>query len=417
MRVRFVAQPYSDQRSLLEFLTDASDDAEAIVCVVAWVRRSGLSVIEDSLRAFTGRGGRSALFVGIDQGLATRQGLELALQIFDAVYVVHDESAGGRRTFHPKVYVASKPDVARVFVGSNNLTPGGLQANYEAALEVDLDVTMPEDTLLLGELQAYVARLQQDTAICKPLDSPLLAELAAHPRYRILDEDVAAPVEPDEATSATVGGGATPPLVGAPLFGSSDQEQRGFPRRLRTTPGAVVPTVPPSPSTPSGGAGPAAMPPSGGATGATTVAVARRWFKRMPASDAQHPPLATSNITGALRLTQAGHPIDQRTYFRNEFFGGLGWGPDPDRAGGEIVWVDFDVVVAGRRRGVVALAVVHDPSRVSGQGNFATTIKWGALLDEIRSGNYVDDFVTLERITPSDFRLVVSGAPAGPFAR
>lgn len=417
MRVRLLAQPYRDQRSLLEFLSEACDDAEAIVCIVAWARRSGLSVIQGQLRTFARRGGNSTLFVGIDQGLATRQGLELALEIFDAVYVVHDESAGGRRTFHPKVYVASMPNAARVLIGSNNLTPGGLQGNYEAAFEVDLDLALPDDTRLNGELHAYVERLARDTAICRPLDSALLGELAANPRYRIADEDAVAPVEPDEAASTTAGVGETPPAA-ARLFGTSDQQQRGFPRGIPIGAGTVATNPPPAPpARPTTIAMPRPIPPPGGAAGATPAGVARRWFKRMPASDAQHPPLATSNITGALRLTQAGHPIDQRTYFRNEFFGVVAWGPDPDRAGGEVVWVDFDVVLGGRTLGVVELAVVHDSRRVAGQGNFATTIKWGELLDEMRSGNYVDDFVTLERTAANAFYLIVAAAPPGPFIR
>jgi len=38
-----------------------------------------------------------------------------------------------------------------------------------------------------------------------------------------------------------------------------------------------------------------------------------------------HPPTLGSNPTGNLKLTQAGHNIDWRTYFRYEMFGDLDW--------------------------------------------------------------------------------------------
>lgn len=404
MRAALVAQPFEDERSLLDYLTDVCGDAEEIFCVVAWAKRSGLAVVQPGLATFAARGGHSTLLVGIDQGLATRQGLELARALFGEVYVVHDESAGGRRTFHPKIYLASKPGEARLFVGSNNLTPGGLQGNYEAALDVALDLSNAEDASLYADVRAYIDRLKADTEVCKPLTDALLESLLGSARYRIADEDTAPPLEPDEAAARERG----EPQGGPRLFGSSDEGRRPFPRapgtaaRTRRRAGGGEPARPGARAAPASGA---------------SLAVIRRWFKRMPASDAQRPPRPNSNITGALRLTRAGHPIDQRTYFRDEFFRGAAWRPDPERPGGEVTDIDFDVVVGTAVIGQTGLRVVHDPRRVAGQGNFATTIRWGPLIETLRAGNYVGQHVTLEQLDDGTYRLIVAPTPTGSFMR
>ncbi len=147
------------------------------------------------------------------------------------------------------------------------------------------------------------------------------------------------------------------------------------------------------------------------------MTLARRWFKKLPPDNAQHPRRATTNVTGSLRLTKAGHPIDFRTYFRDSFFRGLPWGPDtrPQRAGGEAVEVDFTVSLPGQPEKKARLLVAHDPRRVAGQNNFATSVHWGELMPDMRATDYTDYFVTLERYSDDSFRLVIAPTETGPF--
>jgi hypothetical protein len=234
MRVEFVAQPYEDESNLCQFIEGACEDSDCagLIFVVAWAKRSGLGVVAEDLRAFRGRGGTSTLLVGISQGGASRQGLEMAADLFDRVFIVHDEGV----TFHPKVYLAEGSTRARLLVGSANLTAGGLQANYEASLHVELDLAEPADVALRDEIRAYVQRLVADVGIVRPLDDGLLAELVRNRRYRIQDEDeLPAEREPDEAVGSEAGSTAEPSL-----FGRSADRKRGYPPASRSSPARLA---------------------------------------------------------------------------------------------------------------------------------------------------------------------------------
>src|SRR4051794_19699736 len=104
MEVSFIGQPFPDAEQLGACISQAlnAGDRDAAWIVTAWGKRSGLSRIADDLEAFRARGGRADIILGVDEGGATREGLELALDLFDSVLVFHDP---GTRTFHPKVYV------------------------------------------------------------------------------------------------------------------------------------------------------------------------------------------------------------------------------------------------------------------------------------------------------------------------
>jgi hypothetical protein len=143
----------------------------------------------------------------------------------------------------------------------------------------------------------------------------------------------------------------------------------------------------------------------------------RRWFKRLPKADAQHPAQATTNVTGALRLTQARHPIDQRTYFRNTFFADLPWAADmrPRRAGGEAVTLQVEVHLPGSAPRTANLLIAHDLSRVSGQGNFSTSIHWGVLQADMFATDYTGKVVTLERLADGTCRLTIADGATGAF--
>lgn len=411
MRVRFVAQPYDDQTNLREFLGEVCGDARysTLTCVVAWAKRSGLSVVADDLSAFSARG-ESVLLVGIDQGGATKQGLAAALELFGNVYVVHDRGV----TFHPKVYLAEGDEAGRLFVGSANLTAGGLQANYEAALDVDLDFTLQADRELRDEVHAYITRLVGDAAVTLPLDEALLDGLASGRKYRIQDEDVVAPQhEPDEASGSGPDGDAG----GTDFFGASAERKRGYPGRPGGGAGGRGRRGQPAGG--AGGHGGGTAPPVGRGTTAPAapLTVARRWFKKLPPDNAQHPRRAGTNVTGSLRLTKAGHPIDFRTYFRDSFFRGLSWGPDPrpQRAGGEAVEVDFIVSLPGQPDKTARLLVAHDPRREAGQNNFSTSVHWGELMPDMRATDYTGYIVTLERYSDDSFKLVIAPTETGPF--
>ena len=142
MKIHFVGQPFAEHPNLVDFIEHARDEGFAeLKIAVAWAKRSGLGRVWDALGEFRDQGGRITLIVGVSEGGATKEGLELALEAADQGYVFHDP----RRTFHPKVYFASSLGQRSLMVGSSNLTAGGLSWNYEASIWVDWDAGEGKD--------------------------------------------------------------------------------------------------------------------------------------------------------------------------------------------------------------------------------------------------------------------------------
>lgn len=303
MDVRFVAQPNADGRDLRDFLDAVSADPELdqLDVVVAWAKRSGLHRVRPQLEAVRHRPGTSRLIVGIDEGGATRQGLELAREIFSSVHVFHDASS---RTFHPKIYLATGQKSARLLVGSNNLTAGGVYYNYEAALECVLQ--LPADDAVFAGVRGFIDRLYADSGVCLELTDDLFGELITNSRYRVRDEDVRGPsssegTDGEAPEDVDVDASGEDPVGQAPsAFGKSAEKKRTDPapfragRKRNALPKKAVKKGAPAerPKSPSPGGG-------GGAAPGASASVVARWFKKMSYSDAQQPRTPTS---GASRI-------------------------------------------------------------------------------------------------------------------
>ena len=160
----FEAAPFGDGPSLPAVLANAADGgASQALVATAWLRRAGLAAVHAPLTAIAGCGGPVRLLVGCEFGGTTRDAVTDAVQFGADVRVFHDIDP--RKTFHPKVYLAWNLRTAWLFVGSNNLTPGGVQDNYEAGLS--LRATIAPDLPAFGDrdmIQQAVANLM-DNAI------------------------------------------------------------------------------------------------------------------------------------------------------------------------------------------------------------------------------------------------------------
>lgn len=397
MEVRFIGQPFSAYPTSHQILTEAMAVAQELTAVVAWAKRSGLSRLQGELTAFRAGGGTSRLAVGIDEGGATRQGLELALQLFDQVFVFHDIAG---RTFHPKFYLFENNETATVMLGSSNMTAGGLYFNYEANFVLELDLAEVSDRELRDLMRAYVQGLIDDAGACIQLSPLILQQLIEQRKYQIQDEDTRRKYPPggliDSDSSMDVGSTS--------LFTTGTAQKHPIPPGLRHGAGPPVapPAPPPGPPPPPAPPGPPPAFPD----------IEMRWYKRMSASDAQHPPNANSAPTGNLKLTQAHHQIDHTTYFRDEFFVTGAW----QNVGGnrERAEIPIDIVVEGGPLGAYDLVLDHDPGRVANQGNVPTWLHWGHdILRLLEERNYTGCFVVIDRLTNGRFRLEITSDRPG----
>ena len=142
-----------------------------LTVVVAWAKESGLGHIRPLLSAFRDGGGTARIILGIDEGGATVEGLRNAISDFDEATVLHDVFW----TFHPKLYIVDDK-AACVIVRSGNMTRGGLFANYEAGVCLDLDLTQEADAQVREKVIQYTQRLLEDCTSL-PLTEGLVKKL------------------------------------------------------------------------------------------------------------------------------------------------------------------------------------------------------------------------------------------------
>jgi HKD family nuclease len=183
VQVQMLFQPFEDDLSLYTVLKLVLTDDRfgEFTAVVAWAKESGLQHIRDPLRKFRARGGTARILLGIDTGGASVEGLHAAISDFDFATVLHDHASG---TFHPKLYIINGEAVSVIVIGSSNLTRGGLFANYEAGVRLELDLTQDADAQVHETVTSYVQRLWQD-GTSKPLTKDLVQQLLGNARYEI----------------------------------------------------------------------------------------------------------------------------------------------------------------------------------------------------------------------------------------
>jgi HKD family nuclease len=153
-----------------------SGDWRRVEIAVAWVRRSGMRLLNRSLQKFLQSGGVVQITVGVDientsfEGLSDLLGLAAHGQI--ETFIHHNEDR--EVVFHPKVYLFRNKTAARLIVGSNNLTRAGLYMNTEAALVLDTPLGDPA----VSEARSALADWRDTaTGIVRRLDDALLGDL------------------------------------------------------------------------------------------------------------------------------------------------------------------------------------------------------------------------------------------------
>lgn len=409
MKATFVSQPFSGGPDMRAFIANCTSDPAVahLDIVVAWAKRSGLRLVQPTLAAFRARGGTIRMIVGVSEGGATRQGLEMTRAIADDPFVLHVPG----RTFHPKVYLATAATSARLLVGSQNLTAGGAMTNYEAGLDVSLDRAEADDEALFQAAADWIDDLVADVDVCLALDAALLAKLVADPRYRVGDEDAPRPGKPkpsDDDTDSVVDDDAA-----TPLFGKSKYPLKSTPSSSK--PGGASPGGSSTGSSPTAPAAPAPVT-SGPSLIATPVAitVVKRWFKELKAADAQQLG-GTSNPSGHVTLVNAGHPIDKRTYFRHDFFGSESW--KPQGAKNEVCTITAEVFIAGTTIGSRAFTIQHTPAFEAGQGNRSTVLHWDSLSSHMKLTSHVNEYLTIEKLSTGGYRLTIAPSEVGPFIK
>lgn len=178
MQVRFVAQPHGSQLGKL-FLDELANHKPptAVIIVSAFVARATVHRLKSRLHELHAAGTKVRLVIGVDMGGTSKEVLEeLCSWSPIEVFVFKNKKVGV--TFHPKIYVVERDHEAHLFVGSNNLTDGGLFKNYEGA--VRLSYALPADADSFATAKSELSKfLVPEAPVAKLLDEDYLKRLLA----------------------------------------------------------------------------------------------------------------------------------------------------------------------------------------------------------------------------------------------
>ena len=144
-------QPLNQKRLLNELKQCLGrNDLNNFKFVVAYAKSGPLKRLESDIQNWLHKGKSIEAVFGIDQRNTSQEALEFALDNFTQSYIAHVK---GRfdPTFHPKLYLFSGRDKAMAFIGSNNLTVGGTEINFETGVKFDLE--LPADQDIFNEVQ------------------------------------------------------------------------------------------------------------------------------------------------------------------------------------------------------------------------------------------------------------------------
>lgn len=163
------------RRLLDELKSDLdSDDYSDFRWLVAYAKAGPLQRLKSRLQSWRAKGRSVRAIFGIDQQGTSREALELALSLCDEVYITQERGI----TFHPKAYIFNGAAKARLYLGSNNLTVGGTETNFEAAVRVE--VALPADNAVLAEInELWDQLLPANCVATRLLDAALLNDLVA----------------------------------------------------------------------------------------------------------------------------------------------------------------------------------------------------------------------------------------------
>lgn len=133
--------------SIQECLKD--DDFNVFRMVVAFVKAGPLLRLEKDFDDWISKGNKIEAIFGIDEKGTSVEALEFSLKKFEKVYIAHVQAGAFNPTFHPKIYHFEGNEKSRLYIGSNNLTVGGIESNSET--NICLDFRHDEDEYLINK--------------------------------------------------------------------------------------------------------------------------------------------------------------------------------------------------------------------------------------------------------------------------
>jgi hypothetical protein len=391
MRTTTFSQPESQLG--VEFTKILSGHSfKRIIFVSAFTALKAILRIRESILRILESGTAVRLVLGIDLGGTSREVLEELLNWNCEVFLYHNPIS--RSTFHPKIYLFESINMGILFIGSNNLTDGGLYTNYEACSRYDF--IFPHD------------------AEC----------------YRTILTPIISFLEPEGPTVQRLNAAIIETLSIRGLLNTEDEARISL-RNRNTKPRVENTQLPENPFTPSLMPYPPLLKISIRKHSLANVHIAEPneesssnkllvrpqgilvWKKKLPRTDALNVNEGSHHV-GGVRLTQArfeipqGQRIDQTTYFRT-LFDDYDWETEPGGySNQEHTFIPMRIFIRGTDLGIHNFEISHKPSGESGQDNYTTILRWGRnFTPTIRNANLTGCIFNLYEISNLETEFLI----------
>lgn len=355
------------------------NDLDRALLSVAFVTKGGAELVAAELAA---AGKRADIFVGIRNGVTTREGLETLLNTGANLYYV--DTGSRELLFHPKIYICQCGNQATAIIGSANLTVGGLRNNIESSVVFELNLEQEDDHTFASSAFSEFDQLalSYPQHVARITRSQQLTDL--HAQGRLVDE-----TDRHRALAFT----------GAVVDDLPTMEMKALPlgrlTRRSTTVARSSPSVVEFPE---------------------TVAWSRTTFvkvwtsKQLTERDLNVPSAAGTHRTGSVNLDKGRLPdsIDHRRHFRFEVFSDLEWRPRNSAV--EEAHALFRLIVRGVDRGLFRLPIRHTTSTTSAsyrQRNAMTRLSWGDAREFVAQRNLIGRTMELHQDASNRDRFAI----------
>lgn len=369
-------------------------EIERVILSVAFVSESGVQQIKNELKAHKAH---VTVFAGVRNDITSLQGLVCLHGISSQLFTV---DTGSRMViFHPKLYFVRGKAIARLIVGSANLTLGGLNNNIEAGMLLDFDLLDATDAAAVKEIETLLDSMPKEhpenvmkIAAVADLDTLLASG-------RLVDEMAVPPPKP---TTSSRGAGSTDIV---PRIKLKVPQLRRALEKARATPKKAIPKVPAKVS----GGKPVSIP----SPATVGVELELVWeSKPLERRDLTIPTGNNTNQTGSINLDKGLLPeeVDHRPYFRDDVFPHLGWTVRSKTV--DEAYAKFQLVLKGISYGEFDLAIRHSNSTTSKtyiQKNAMTRLSWGPMREFVAHPDLIGRTLALYRdqVDPTRFVLEI----------
>jgi HKD family nuclease len=154
-KIKFIKpsdQPQGLNRLLNELIKNLENpEFNSFKFIVAYMKLTPFLKLFDNIQEWNKVGNKLEGISGIDQNGTSTEAIRFCLNYFDYLGIIHMKGRFSP-TFHPKIYIFKGEKKAIAYLGSNNLTFGGTEVNFESYIRITLE--SPKDDPLLKQIEA-----------------------------------------------------------------------------------------------------------------------------------------------------------------------------------------------------------------------------------------------------------------------